>query len=53
MLTILSPAKKLSKECFVKTDLYQSPQFLKESKGLIKVLKKNDSFRSHVINGDK
>ena len=40
MLTILSPAKKLSKECFVKTDLYQSPQFLKESKGLIKVLKK-------------
>ncbi|MAI87112.1 MAG: peroxide stress protein YaaA [Candidatus Marinimicrobia bacterium] len=40
MLTVLSPAKKLSKECFVKTDLYQSPQFLKESKGLVKELKK-------------
>ena len=40
MLTVLSPAKKLSKECFVKTDLYQSPQFLKESKGLVKDLKK-------------
>jgi len=40
MLTVLSPAKKLSKECFVKTDLYQSPQFLKESKSLVKELKK-------------
>ena len=40
MLTVLSPAKKLSKECFVKTDLYQSPQFLKESKSLVKDLKK-------------
>ena len=40
MLTVLSPAKKLSKECFVKTDLYQSPQFLKESKRLVKDLKK-------------
>ena len=40
MLTVLSPAKKLSKECFVKTDRYQSPQFLKESKGLVKDLKK-------------
>ncbi len=40
MLTVLSPAKKLSEECFVKTDLYQFPQFLKESKGLVKDLKK-------------
>ena len=40
MLTVLSPAKKLSKECFVKTDQYQSPQFIKESKGLVKELKK-------------
>ena len=39
MLTVLSPAKKLSKECFVKTDQYQSPQFIKESKGLVKELK--------------
>mgnify|MGYP001326678769 FL=1 len=40
MLTVLSPAKKLSKECFVKTDQYQSPQFIKESLGLVKELKK-------------
>ena len=40
MLTVLSPAKKLSKECFVNTDKYQSPQFIKESIGLVKELKK-------------
>tara|TARA_B100000886_G_C20350216_1_gene460523 strand:- start:18 stop:791 length:774 start_codon:yes stop_codon:yes gene_type:complete len=40
MLTVLSPAKKLSKDCFVKTDHYQVPQFLKDSKGLVKELKK-------------
>ncbi len=40
MLTVLSPAKKLSKECFVNTDKYQSPQFIKESTGLVKELKK-------------
>ena len=40
MLTVLSPAKKLSKDCFVKTDHYQTPQFLEDSKGLVKELKK-------------
>ena len=40
MLTVLSPAKKLSKDCFVKTDHFQNPQFLKESKDLVKELKK-------------
>ncbi len=50
MLTVLSPAKKLSKECFVKTDNYQIPQFLEDSTDLVKQLKKNDSPRVHVIN---
>ena len=40
MLTVLSPAKKLSKDCSVKTDHFQKPQFLKDSKGLVKELKK-------------
>jgi len=40
MLTVLSPAKKLSKECFVKTDNYQIPQFLEDSTDLVKQLKK-------------
>ena len=40
MLTVLSPAKKLSKDCFVKSDRYQKPQFLEESKDLVSKLKK-------------
>ena len=40
MLTVLSPAKKLSKDCFVKSDRYQKPQFLEESKDLVSRLKK-------------
>ena len=40
MLTVLSPAKNLSKECFVNTDKYQSQQFIKESICLVKELKK-------------
>ena len=40
MLTVLSPAKKLSKDCFVKTDQFQKPQFLDESKSLVGKMKK-------------
>ena len=40
MLTVLSPAKKLSKDCFVKTDQFQKPQFLDESKSLVSKMKK-------------
>lgn len=40
MLTVLSPAKKLSKDCFVKSNRYQKPQFLEESKDLVSKLKK-------------
>ncbi len=40
MLTVLSPAKKLSKDCFVKSNRYQKPQFLEESKDLVSRLKK-------------
>ena len=39
MLTVLSPAKKLSKDCFVKTDQFQNPQFLDESKALVGKMK--------------
>ena len=41
MLTVLSPAKKLSKECFVKTNNHNLPQFLDDSVGLVKELKKD------------
>ena len=40
MLTVLSPAKKLSKDCFVKTDRFHKPQFLDESKALVGKMKK-------------
>ena len=40
MLTVLSPAKKLSKDCFVKTDQFHKPQFLDESKALVGKMKK-------------
>ena len=40
MITVLSPAKKLSKDCFVKTDQFQKPQFLDESKSLVSEMKK-------------
>ena len=40
MLTVLSPAKKLSKECFVKTNNHNLPQFLDDSVDLVKELKK-------------
>ena len=40
MITVLSPAKKLSKDCFVKSDRYQKPQFLEECKDLVSKLKK-------------
>ena len=49
MLTVLSPAKKLSKDCFVKSDRYQKPQFLEESKDLVSNLKKHTT-RTDVIN---
>ena len=39
MLTVLSPAKKLSKDCFVKTDRFHKPQFLDESKALVGKMK--------------
>ena len=53
MLTVLSPAKKLSKECFVKTNNHNLPQFLDDSVGLAKELKKNDTARVYVLNGNK
>jgi cytoplasmic iron level regulating protein YaaA (DUF328/UPF0246 family) len=42
MITVLSPAKKISKECFSLTDTDQKPQFLDRSKNLVKSLKKLD-----------
>ena len=42
MLTVLSPAKKLSKECHVHTDKYELPRFLKQSEELVKILKDMD-----------
>ena len=42
MLTVLSPAKKLSKECNVHTDQYELPRFLKKSEELVRTLKKMD-----------
>ena len=39
MITVVSPAKKLSSECNAKTNLYHKPQFLEESEDLIKQLK--------------
>ena len=40
MLTVLSPAKKLSKECVVQTQDYQLPQFADKTEELVKHLKK-------------
>ena len=39
MLTILSPAKKLSNECFAKTQNYTTPTFLNESQALVDILR--------------
>lgn len=39
MLTVLSPAKKLSKECIGKTEKYDLPQFLDRSSELVDQLK--------------
>ena len=40
MLTILSPAKKLSHECFAMTQNYTTPTFLNESQVLVDILRK-------------
>ena len=42
MITVLSPAKKLSKECFSLTETEQKPQFLDRSENLVNSLKKLD-----------
>ena len=42
MLTVLSPAKKLSKECSVHTEKYELPRFLDKSDELVKTLKGMD-----------
>mgnify|MGYP006118999205 FL=1 len=42
MITVLSPAKKLSKDCFAKTKNFGKPQFLNKSKDLVNNLKKLD-----------
>ncbi|MGY8764356.1 MAG: peroxide stress protein YaaA [Fidelibacterota bacterium] len=42
MITLLSPAKKLSKDCFAQTKYYKKPQFLDKSKYLVESLKKLD-----------
>ena len=39
MITVVSPAKKLSNDCFAKTKLHNSPEFIKESEALINQLK--------------
>ena len=39
MLTILSPAKKISKDCFSVTQKYRLPEFLDDSKVLVESLK--------------
>ncbi len=39
MLTVLSPAKKLSKECIGKTKKFKQPQFLDQSSELVSQLK--------------
>ena len=39
MLTILSPAKKLSNECFARTQNYTTPTFLNESQALVEILR--------------
>ena len=39
MLTILSPAKKLSNECFASTQNYTTPAFLNESQALVDILR--------------
>ena len=40
MLTILSPAKKLSHECFARTQNYTTPAFLNESQVLVDILRR-------------
>ena len=42
MITVLSPAKKLSKECVVRTEDYVLPQFLDRSEELVTYLKGMD-----------
>ncbi|MDC0384330.1 peroxide stress protein YaaA [Candidatus Marinimicrobia bacterium] len=42
MITVLSPAKKLSKECFSQTGSSRKPQFLDRSENLVNSLKKLD-----------
>tara|TARA_Y100000591_G_scaffold254657_1_gene226369 strand:+ start:160 stop:936 length:777 start_codon:yes stop_codon:yes gene_type:complete len=39
MITVVSPAKKLSNDCFAKTKFHNSPEFIKESESLINQLK--------------
>ena len=42
MITVLSPAKKLSKDCCARTDKFQSPRFINQSKILVEQLKSMD-----------
>ena len=42
MITVLSPAKKLSSECSSNGSAYTTPVFLKQSEGLVKTLKSYD-----------
>ena len=42
MLTILSPAKKLSHECFARTQNYTTPTFLNESQALVDILRRKE-----------
>ncbi|GIS47925.1 MAG: hypothetical protein Ct9H90mP20_5950 [Candidatus Neomarinimicrobiota bacterium] len=52
MLTILSPAKKLSHECFARTQNYTTPTFLNESQVLVDILKREEADRSSKFNGN-
>ena len=53
MITVLSPAKKLSKECFSHTETDQKPQFLDRSENLVNSLKKLDPTNYKVLSKEK
>ena len=51
MITILSPAKKLSSECSSNGPAYTTPVFLKQSEVLVKTLKSYDPIRLQSLMG--
>ena len=43
MITVLSPAKKLSSECSSNGNAHTKPVFLDQSDSLVEILKKNEA----------